>query len=182
MIENEVPRPIEEGWRIDNDQKAEWALQRIKESEADFSKWLKYYNTMIDKCRQDMERTVSFMRQRLEEYFANVPHKETKTQEKYKLPSGELIMKKPKGVWKHDDEKLFDWVTENGLGSDYIQVTRKLMWGELKKRFTELPNGTIADAETGVLCDAITVEQSEPVFDVVIDGGKNDGNSGADLG
>lgn len=182
MIENEVPRPIEEGWRIDNDQKAEWALQRIKESEEDFNKWLTYYNTMIDRCRQDMERTVSFMRQRLEEYFSLVPHKETKTQEKYKLPSGELIMKKPKSVWKRDEEKLYDWVTDNGLGSDYIQITRKLMWGELKKRFKELPSGVIVDNITGVLCDAITVEQSEPVFDVVIDGGDNNGNSGADLG
>lgn len=175
-------KPIADGWKIDSDQKAEWALQRIQEAEVDFQKWLDYYNGMIDRCRKDMEQTVSFMRQRLQEYFNQVPHKETKTQEKYQLPSGELILKKPKSVWKYDPEKMYDWVTDNALGSDYIQVKRSLMWGDLKKRFVETPDGKIADKETGVMCEAVTIEKSEPMFDVRINGGTKDGDTSADLG
>ena len=93
-----------------------------------------------------------------------------------------MILKKPKSVWKYDEQKLFDWVTDNGLGSDYIKVKRSLDWADLKKRFTELADGKIVDKETGEICDAVTIEQSEPVFDVTINGGFNDGDSSMENG
>lgn len=175
-------RPLEVGWSIQNDQQAEWALQKIKDAQKDRDFWVHYYSDLIYKVEKDNNGTIDFFRAKLSEYFGTVPHKETKTQEKYGLPSGTLILKKPKSVWKYDEQKLFDWVTDNGLGSDYIKVKRSLDWADLKKRFSELADGKIVDKETGEICDAVTVEQSEPVFDITINGGFNDGDSGMENG
>ena len=42
-----------------------------------------------------------------------VPHKVTKTQESYALPSGKLVLKEQKPEWVHDDTQLLPWVKAN---------------------------------------------------------------------
>lgn len=150
-------------WKIDSDQAAEWALMKIKEAEIELDKWTRYYRGMMEKANNNYIHTVTFMEQKLAEYFKTVPHKETKTQSKYELPSGTLMLKKPKAVWTYDEKKLLDWAKENGI-SDCIKVTEKVSWADIKKRLTEDSNGVVCDSETGLVCDAVKSTLSEPEF------------------
>lgn len=152
-------------WVIENDQEADWAIKKIKEAQAEADRWREYYNAMTAKVEEKSEQTKSFMMARLREYFDKVPHKDTKTTEKYPLPSGDLIFKKPKKVFNHDDSVLLNWLKENGF-FEFVKVTEKPDWAGFKKRLTEDSNGIICDSETGLVCDAVTSEMSEPDFEV----------------
>src|SRR5660397_246147 len=56
--------------------------------------------------------------------------KKTKTQEKYRLPSGDIIKKFSKPKYKRTDD-LIKWVKDSGL--NYLKITEDVEWGELKK-------------------------------------------------
>lgn len=156
----------EESWTIENDQQAEWAIGKIKAAQADLDKWQRYYTAMIDGVKVRTEQTVSYMTEKLSEYFQTVPHRETKTQEKYSLPSGDLVLKKPKEVWNHDDGELLDWLKKNGF-SEFVKVTEKPDWAGFKKRLAEDSNGILCDSETGLVCDVVKVKTTEPEFAVM---------------
>ena len=159
-----LERNEEEGWQIEDDQQAEWAICKVKEAQADFEKWKTYYESMTEKAKDKTEHTVAYMTKKLREYFRQVPHKETKTTEKYSLPSGDLVLRKPKSVWEHnDDEALLEWTKKNGF-TDCIKVTEKVNWAELKKRFAENSDGVVYDTETGLVCDAVESKLSKPEF------------------
>lgn len=172
MIEQEIESEEEtEGtelasrWHIKNDQDADWAVQKIQKAKAEFDRWRRYYEGLIEKVESNTERTVEFFTERLKEYFDTVPHKETKTTEKYPLPSGDLILKKPKTVWNHDDGELLDWLKKHFF-YEFIKVTEKPDWAGFKKRLTEDSNGVICESETGLVCDVVKSELSDPGFEV----------------
>lgn len=166
FVDDGAENDADDAWRIENDQEADWAIGKIKEAQAELDKWTRYYQAMTESIKARTERTVSFMTFKLSQYFETVPHKETKTQEKYSLPQGDLVLKKKKGVWVHDDAALLVWARENGF-SDCIKVTEKISWQDVKKRLTEDSNGVVCDSETGVVCDAVKAETTEPEFVVM---------------
>lgn len=169
MIEQELESGEDsenvERWHIENDQDADWAVRKIRDAKAELDRWRRYYTGLIEKVENDTERTVNFFTGKLQEYFSTVPHKETKTTEKYPLPSGELILKKPKAVWNHDDETLLDWMKKNGF-SEFVKVTEKPDWAGFKKRLVEGSDGVICDSETGLVCDVVKSEMSDSAFEV----------------
>lgn len=164
-LNEENASDIVETWSIENDQEADWAIRKINEATAEFERWKIYYTSMIDKAQKRAERTRSFMLDKLRQYFETVPHKETKTMEKYPLPSGELVLKKPKAVWNHDDAQLLEWLKKNGF-SEFVKVTEKPDWAGFKKRLVEDSSGIICDSETGLVCDVVTSAEDPGGFDV----------------
>lgn len=164
MLENEMMQ-ADETWKIENDQQAEWALKKIHDAKAELEYWTNYYNGLIDALKGRTENTVNFMTMKLSEYFRTVPHKETKTKERYALPSGDLVLVKPKSVWTHDDAALLDWAKMNGR-EDCVKTTEKVSWADLKKNLAEAEDGTIYDKETGVVCGAVTASKSAPEFTI----------------
>ena len=164
MLENEVAQ-VDEAWKIENDQQAEWALKKIHDAKAELAYWAEYYKNQLDALTDRTESTVAFMTMKLGEYFREVPHKETKTKEKYSLPSGDLVLVKPKSVWAHDDVALLEWAKKNGR-EDCVKTTEKISWADLKKNLAESENGTVYDKETGVVCDGVTATKSAPEFTI----------------
>lgn len=100
-------------------------------------------------------------------YFGTVPVKETKTQQKYELPSGSLVMKKASSDFKADSDKLRDWLTRSGM-PDYLKVEVSPKWAQVKKQLSMAENGDIIFGETGeiVPADCVTVEEKPPKFEV----------------
>jgi len=156
-------------WRIENDQQADWAMAKIAEAEAELDRWETFYLGMIEQVRKKTQYTVETMRGKLAEYFETVPHKATATQEKYSLPSGDLVLKAKRKVWNHDNDQLLAWARQNGM-TDLIKTTEAIDWQKLKKRLVEAADGIICDQETGLVCDAVTVETVEPEFVVRVKG------------
>ena len=163
-IENVESEQVER-WSIENDQDADWAIRKIQTAKAELERWRVYYCDLIEKMEDKTDRTVAFFTERLRDYFGRVPHKETKTTEKYPLPSGELILKKPKKVFNHNDSELLDWLKKNGF-SEFVKVTEKPDWAGFKKRLTEDSNGIVCDSDTGLVCDVVKPEISDPEFEV----------------
>lgn len=75
---------------IDNDWKAEWAMRKIAEEEAEKNRLVEIcqqaideYQAKIDVYNKSLENKTSYLRSLLAQYFETVPHKKTKIQETY---------------------------------------------------------------------------------------------------
>ena len=98
-----------------------------------------------------------FLTSCLADFFNTVPHKTTKTTEKYRLLSGTLTLKKGTVKATVDDAKLVPWLRENGYG-DLVKVEESAKWGELKKLL----------AYTGEIVEGVTAYETPATFTVDI--------------
>ena len=137
----------DEGFVIDTDAKAEWALKKIAEARSDRDTWVKWYEDKIDEIKAQTDFNTMNLERMLAEYFANVPHKKTKTQESYALPGGKLILKTQNPEFKRDDKAVIAWLKENS-GGQFIKVKEELDWAGLK-------------GATAVIGDRIATEDGE---------------------
>lgn len=165
LKELEEKLETEEEFRVDDDQKAEWCLQKIREANADMERWLAFYDQRKEAVKADTASRIAFFEHHLQEYFGSVPHKVTKTQENYPLPSGKLVFKQQEPEYERDDENVLAWLKENG-GEKYIKVKESLDWSGLKKSLT-VCGETVAD-ENGVIIPGIKAIEREPVFKVEV--------------
>ena len=165
LKELEEKLETEEEFRVDDDQKAEWCLQKIREANADMEKWLEFYDQRKEAVKADTANRIAFFEHHLREYFNSVPHKVTKTQENYPLPSGKLVFKQQEPEYERDDESVLAWLKENG-GEKYIKVKESLDWSGLKKTLT-VCGETVAD-ENGEVIPGIKAIEREPVFKVEV--------------
>lgn len=157
---------------IDNDNKAEWALTVIKAEKADRDRLISVceqkiqeYQEKIEQFKKQYESRTSYLISCLNQYFQTVPHKTTKTQETYKLPSGTLKLKLPGVEYQRDDTKLVEWLKSSGL-NDFIQIKESPKWAELKKTVTV--NGDKVLTEDGEIVEGVTVVEKPAVFEVEI--------------
>jgi len=150
---------------IDTDAKAEWALQKIREARADRDRFVKWYTDKIKEIKEQCDFNTMNLERMLKEYFDSVPHRETKTQSIYDLPSGKLFVKNQNQEYKHDDKTVIDWLKKNG-GNQFIEVEESLKWGDLKKAGAVV-GGKMFD-ENGEEIPGIEVINKDPVFCVEV--------------
>lgn len=150
----------EEIFRIDNDKTADWAITQIKEAEEERDRLVTLAQDQIADLQDRIEalktkcdNDTAYLKSLLGEYFRTVPHKETKTQETYKLLSGILVFKKPSVKINHNDDKLVEYL-ENSEGTDYIKVKKSVDWAEFKKNLVISDSGEIIDSELGTVIDS----------------------------
>lgn len=86
--------------------------------------------------------------------------KETKTQKKYQLLSGDIIIKKPVKQLTADKEILLQSITGTEY-NNYKRVKEEVAWSDLKKRLDYTDDGLIIDKETGeiVNLEGLSVEE-----------------------
>lgn len=152
--------PQDDGWVIENDQQAEWAIKKIEDSEAELEKWRSFYLGRVAALEEEYSRLYETMRRKLADYFQTVPHRETKTQFKYSLPSADLIQRKAKETWERDDSRLIEWLKENNY-SESIKVSTSVNWKAAKEHLEVDESGTVVDKDTGEICEAVTFK-TEP--------------------
>jgi hypothetical protein len=166
--ENEAP----ESFCIDTDALANWAIKKIKAEQAEHDRLQK----LIDEEREELQKKqeeidkqleskTAYFRSLLYGYFQTVEHKETKTQESYKLLSGSLVYKKPAvTIVRPDDEKLVAYL-ENAGREDMVETKKTAKWGEVKKTLTISYDGQVI-SEDGEILDFITTEEKAGEFNV----------------
>lgn len=162
---------IDTEWAITDDSVAEWALQRIAEEKAEYERLQSLADKQIEEiklraesAKKRYERKTAFINGKLMEYFHNVPHKSTKTTEKYALLSGNLVLKKAAKKPVVDDEKLVEWLGANGY-TDYIKTEQSARWGDLKKAL-DLSGEVPVFKETGEVVKGVTFEDVPEEFKV----------------
>ena len=104
-------------FRITDDRCADWAIRKIADERSEYDRLkaladeqIAAINEKVDAARKRMENGTSYLTSCLADFFATVPHKETKTTEKYRLLSGTLTFKKGTTKTKLDEAKLVPWL------------------------------------------------------------------------
>lgn len=161
-----------EAFVIDNDKSAEWALKKIKEEENERDRLIKLaedeisaLENKISYLKHRCDNNTGYLRSLLVSYFNTVPHKETKTQESYKLLSGSLVMKKSTTTINHEDEAgLLAYLKANdGLG--FIKTKESVDWANFKKTLN-IVDGQVIDTELGTVVEALKVEEVPAEFTI----------------
>lgn len=157
---------------IDNDEKAEWALAKIREERAEAQRIINvcknmilHYEEQMKKAEEDFEKKTAYLKSQLEQYFEMVEKRRTKTQEVYKLPSGTLRRKYPKPEFKRDEDKLVAWLKERNM-NEYVKVKETVDWANLKKSINVVGNKAVD--ENGEVVEGIAVVERPPVFEVEV--------------
>lgn len=155
---------------IKDDNTADWALRKIKESldlcervVAIGEAQIEEIKSRIDKERRLYENKTAYLKSKLLEYFQTVEHQTTKTEEKYKLFNGTLKMKKPAQKLNHDDDALGEWLAQNGY-AELLKSSPK--WAEAKKLLEIGEGGIVTIKDTGEVVGGVTVTETPAEFDV----------------
>lgn len=149
---------------VDNDQKAEWAARKIREARQDTQKWTEYYERQLSAIRRANEETEAYFAALLADYFETVPHKATKTQESYSLPSCKLVLKAQQPEFNRDEAVLCDYLDKKGR-DDLVRITRRADWAALKKTIKVMEDGTCVDAD-GEVVEGVQAFSRQPEFKV----------------
>lgn len=162
---SELLNDAREEFTVTDDAAAEWCMKKIRKIEADRAMWKAHYEAQMEKVNKAADDDVAYFTAKLEEYFANVPHKTTKTQESYTLPGGKLIRKKQQPEFETDDEALVPWLEENFM-SQLVKVKKSADWAALKKVCSVTPDGEHVATDEGEIIPGVTVTQRPDVFKV----------------
>ena len=146
---------MNEGFVIENDKQAEWALGKIAEAKEELSKWENFYAAKLDAVRTEAQSTINYMSLLLQRYFDTQEHKVTKTGiHKYSLPSGELVLKPGALDYERDEAAMLAWCEANL--PEAVKVTKKAAWADVKEYIKQ----------TGEIPDGVTAFMTEPVFQI----------------
>lgn len=155
----------ENRFRVKDDKSAEWCLQKIREAQQEAERWKAHYQLQMEKVQQEADSSVAFFEGLLSEYFATVPHKETRTQQSYSLPSGKLVLKRQQPQFTTDDTTLVPWLKGNAMG-EFVKVKESADWAALKKLVTVTPDGASVMDENGEVIPGVAVTQRPDIFKV----------------
>lgn len=155
------------GFRVTDDASAEWCLKKIKEAKADVQRWSEFYADQMKKIKDCADSSISYFEAKLEEYFESVPHKTTKTQESYTLPSGKLVRKQRQPQFDTNDEALVPWLEMNDM-SQFVKVKKSADWAALKK--SVIVRGDCVVTADGEIIPGIAVTERPDEFKVEVEG------------
>lgn len=158
---------------ISNDSEANWAIRKIVEADRKLAELKDWYRKQTEAAAAEHDRDIAYFTGLLREYFAQVPAKETKTQSKYALPAGEMVMKKPKrDFMQADPDELLDWCRSND--ESLVKTVQSPKWADIKARLVETDAGII-DRETGMKVDGVMAFDLPEEFKVRVKEDEYDG-------
>lgn len=153
---------------VETDMDAEARLEKIRGWEAFRKRWLDHYQKKIDEVNERADRNIAWHKYHLARFFRSVPHKSTKTQLSYDLPSCQLVMKKECDKINKpsaDDMAriLLRLTEEKDTAFIKTQTTQSVDWNEYK-RFLSIVDGSVVDMRTGEQVDDVKITHVEPEF------------------
>lgn len=160
---------FEQGFIIDNDQKAEWAIKKVLEERAERDRLLELVEIEIARLKEQAEdintryaEKTDYLMTMLNNYAQTVNCKETKTQKTYQLLSGKLVYKIPQKKLT-PSESLLEWCKVNA--PEYVKIEEKVAWGDIKAKM-QIVDDKAVFTDTGEFIDCIDVTETEPSFDI----------------
>ena len=172
---NEAYEQENEGFVVDDDYKASWCLKILKAEAEETDRLIAIADAQIaeleekkKKLTEQCDHKSGYLKMLLSRYFDTVPHKETKTQETYKLLDGSLVWKKPTQKMIPDKEKLLAYVKANNM-PEFVKTKEEVDWAAYKKE-CEISDGRAVNVQTGELLpeDVITIEEEPGSFTVKV--------------
>jgi hypothetical protein len=173
IINDQIDGISAEEFIINTDSKAELALSKLREEQAELKRFELICNEMISQYQFKIQRAqeihnnkVLGLKTQLQNYFETVPKHTTKTQETYKLPSGTLKRKFGGVEFIKDEAKLLQWVKDNGGKDDFIQVKETVKWAELKKRLIQKDDCMLT--EDGEVVPGVELQKKPDKFEIEV--------------
>lgn len=160
--------------RITNDVEADESLEQIIEIRSESKRLEMIANARIENIQQQLNSKLKALGKQeetligqLRAYSSGLKMKESKTQKKYKLVTGELVIKKPTvKIEIIDREKLIQYVESSA--QDYVKVKKDVDWADLKK-VLDIDEDRIINKETGEVLgqlEGLEVHEVSEIFDV----------------
>ncbi len=154
-----------ECFEIADDRAADWALRKIGEIRAETEDWTRYYAGQAEAIQTANASREAYLTAHLAEYFRTRPHKVTKTQESYPLPSGKLVYKAQQPAYDKELDKLLTYA--KAACPEAVKTKEELDWATIKGRIGAVsPEGEAIDGETGEVIPGLRVLPKEPIFQV----------------
>ena len=160
-------------WKITNDSEAEWLIDKVNEELIEINRFelsltnkIEIIKERLEKVKKEKENKISRRDNYLLRYFEEVPEelkKKSKTIEKYRLPSGEIIKKYPAPEFKRDNDTLVNWLKENKM-AEFIEVKESAKWADLKKATKTIGSSVVLE-ETGEIIEGIEVIERAPTLE-----------------
>lgn len=173
MSEVEPYYEEEEEWQIKSDADAEWLIDKVNEDLTEINRFelsltnkIEILKERLEKVKKEKENKILRRDSYLLRYFEEIPEelkKKSKTMEKYRLPSGEIIKKHPAPEFKRDNDTLVNWLKENKM-NDYIEVKESAKWADLKKATKTIGSSVVLE-ETGEIIEGIEVIERAPTLE-----------------
>ena len=155
----DIEEEEKEIWKVKDDLKADWCLDKIRESKAEYNRFemvakakIQQIQEVLKKQKQKCDSEVSFFEGKLREYFETVKTEDTTTLKKYKLPSGQLKMKKSSTAFDYDKKKLVETAEKYENMKEYIKIEKDFKWADFKKKL-DIKGNHIVDKETGEIVE-----------------------------
>lgn len=150
-----------EAWKIDNNQKADWALRKIaalKEQNQEVEQMALREYERIDKWSkretESNKASIEFIQQKLTEYLYDLRKKDPKA--KIKLPHGMVSTRKVPAKFEYDEKKTINSLKSMGL-IDFIKIKESIDKAKLKKS-VNVANGKAINAD-GEIIEGITITE-----------------------
>ena len=167
-LEEKEPQK-EDGFVIDDDIKATWALKKIREIERETDRQIAWYKDNIKKYEEYRENRTAYFKGLLYRYFQTVPVRKTKTKDSYKMPDGELILKRGKRDFSFDKDNkaaLLDELKAAKIG--FIKTKEEVDWNALKKGLVEVEGNVCFVDEDGTVTRLENVVVVEKLGEFVV--------------
>ena len=171
-MENLKGKEQEDKFIIDDDNKADWALQKIKEHKETIKEKeqlaeqrINQIETWLEEETEKIENEIENLRYMLYEYAEQLKE-ENPDLKTHSLPFGKLKFRKQRAKWRYKDE-LLDYAEKNI--PDVIKTKKQVNKRELKKK-CEVVNGKVINKETGEVIEGVEIEERGEKFDIKVEG------------
>lgn len=162
----------ESEWICDTPDKADWAIEKIKETRARRDLFIAAAKKKIEQLEEQIQNQknacdnqTGYLMEQLNRYLDKVPAKKTKTQMSLELPSGKIVRKLPHPDFVRNDTKLLEYLKE--FYPEMIVWSAKVNWSDFKK-YLQIVDNTVIRVDTGEVIDpsCISVQMVSESVDV----------------
>ena len=162
----------QEQFVIDSDQKADWALQKIKENKEKIKEKEKLAEERINQIKDwleketgKIEKDIENLKYMLYEYGQKLKEQDPDLKT-HSLPFGKLKYRKQRPKWQYKDD-LLEYAESNM--PDVIKTKKRVDKRKLKKK-CEVVDGKVVNAETGEIVEGVEVQERGEKFDIKLEG------------
>lgn len=164
---------------IDNDQKANWALRKIKhlknkkdkndefaETEIEtIQKEIDEVNSWLESENSSLNNDIEYLEMKLKYYALDLKDDDPELKT-HKLPFGQLQFRKQRKKWKYDDSKLLEFAEKNL--KDAVKIKKRVDKRKLKKKIKIVGSKAVV-SDTGEVIEGIKVIKRGEKFKVKTD-------------
>ena len=144
-LKSEVESQKEDYFVIDNDQKANWALRKIRhlkkkkneneefaETEIEaIQKEIDEVNSWLESENSSLNNDIEYLEMKLKYYALDLKDDDPELKT-HKLPFGQLQFRKQRDKWEYDNDKLLEFAEKNL--KDAIKVKKRVDKRKLKQK------------------------------------------------